>query len=178
VHAAGRMFPLVAPRARLERPTCCLGGTAAPALCRPATTHVTSERNSQRQLLPERSSPASPPPTSTKHVATNRSHRQGLESRSSGPPQRSLTIINMGIWLDHYGGSRQSVQPGSAPMSWAAWRIVPGGRSPARTRSARKWRLPYARCPASIRRFMQPHLLSRTVSLANLLADQVPGLPS
>ena len=29
-----------------------------------------------------------------------------------------------------------------------------------------------------IRRFMQPHLLSRTVSLANLLADQVPGLPS
>jgi hypothetical protein len=29
--------------------------TAAPALCRPATTHVTSERNRHRQLLSERS---------------------------------------------------------------------------------------------------------------------------
>jgi hypothetical protein len=35
-----------APRARLERATYCLGGTTAPALCRPATTHVTRERNS------------------------------------------------------------------------------------------------------------------------------------
>jgi hypothetical protein len=55
VHAARRMFSLVAPRARLERATYCLGGTTAPALYRPATTHVTSERNSQRQLLSERS---------------------------------------------------------------------------------------------------------------------------
>ena len=35
-----------APRARLERATYCLGGTTAPTLCRPVTTHVTSERNS------------------------------------------------------------------------------------------------------------------------------------
>ena len=44
------------PRAQLERATYCLGGTTAPALCRPATRHVTSERNSSRQLLPERPS--------------------------------------------------------------------------------------------------------------------------
>jgi hypothetical protein len=65
-----------APRARLERATYCLGGTTAPALCRPATTHVTTERNSHRQLLSERScaglgprlrSPVRPPPaTSTR----------------------------------------------------------------------------------------------------------------
>jgi hypothetical protein len=44
-----------APRARLERGTYCLGGTTTPALCRPANTHVTSERNSHRQSLSERS---------------------------------------------------------------------------------------------------------------------------
>jgi hypothetical protein len=31
--------------------TYCLGGTTTPALCRPATMHVTSERNRHRQLL-------------------------------------------------------------------------------------------------------------------------------
>ena len=46
-----------APRTRLERATCCLGGTADPALCRPASTHVAGERNSSRQLLSDRSSP-------------------------------------------------------------------------------------------------------------------------
>ena len=45
----------MAPRARLERATYCLGGTTAPALCRPAPTHLTSDRNSQRQSLSERS---------------------------------------------------------------------------------------------------------------------------
>jgi hypothetical protein len=56
VHEVRRTFSLVAPGARLERATYCLGGTTTPALCRPATTQVTSERNSKRQLLPERSS--------------------------------------------------------------------------------------------------------------------------
>jgi hypothetical protein len=46
----------VAPRAGLEPAAYCLGGTTAPAVCRAATTHVPRKRNSQRQLLPERSS--------------------------------------------------------------------------------------------------------------------------
>jgi len=50
------MSPLVAPRARLERATYCLGGTTVPALCRSAKTHITNERNRHRQLLSERSS--------------------------------------------------------------------------------------------------------------------------
>ena len=43
------------PRAGLEPAAYCLGGTTAPAPCRPGTTHVTSERNRQGQLLYERS---------------------------------------------------------------------------------------------------------------------------
>jgi integrase len=51
LHGSAERQPLTwrfwwTPRARLERATYCLGGTTAPALCRPANTHVAGERNS------------------------------------------------------------------------------------------------------------------------------------
>jgi hypothetical protein len=44
-----------APRARIEPPTYRLGGIPARTLCRPATSHVGSKRNSYMHSLPERS---------------------------------------------------------------------------------------------------------------------------
>jgi hypothetical protein len=53
VLATQRASGQVAPRARVERATYCLGGTPAPALRTPAKTHVTRERNRYKQSLPK-----------------------------------------------------------------------------------------------------------------------------
>jgi hypothetical protein len=59
-------------RARLERATYCLGGTDALALCTPAKTHVASERNSQRQSAPERSSSSAAEAAQQAHLVCRR----------------------------------------------------------------------------------------------------------
>jgi hypothetical protein len=61
-----------APRARLERATYCLGGTDALVLCTPAKTHVASERNSQRQSVPERSSSSAAEAAQQAHLVCRR----------------------------------------------------------------------------------------------------------
>jgi hypothetical protein len=55
-HNIENRFVRPAPRAGFEPAAYCLGGTPAQAPCRPASTHVSHERNRQKQSFSERSS--------------------------------------------------------------------------------------------------------------------------